>query len=167
MKKGLSYLFVLSLALTGTSCFDDAPCTKKVPASAINAVNQTQLAADIEAIDTYLDDEGIIAVEDPTGLRYVIETQGDGKKPCLESYVAVTYKGMLLSNGNVFDQAINPVQFPLNNLILGWQIAFIKFPVGTKATLYIPSGLAYGNRIVGSIPANSNLIFEVELLGVN
>ncbi|MFO0265768.1 MAG: FKBP-type peptidyl-prolyl cis-trans isomerase, partial [Cyclobacteriaceae bacterium] len=60
-----------------------------------------------------------------------------------------------------------PIVYPLSNLIRGWQIAFPNFPVGTRATLYIPSSLGYGPQ--GSpptIPANANLIFEVELVGI-
>jgi len=77
----------------------------------------------------------------------------------------VNYTGRLLSNGNIFDSSAAPVQFPLTNLILGWQIGFPLMPKGSIATLYIPSGYGYGSNGAGaSIPPNANLIFNVELI---
>jgi FKBP-type peptidyl-prolyl cis-trans isomerase FkpA/FKBP-type peptidyl-prolyl cis-trans isomerase FklB len=71
----------------------------------------------------------------------------------------------LLTTGEVFDQAVNPVSFPLNSLIQAWQIAFPLLSKGSKATLYVPSGLGYGERGSGtSIPRNANLVFDVELI---
>jgi FKBP-type peptidyl-prolyl cis-trans isomerase len=96
----------------------------------------------------------------------VITTQGTGTKPTLTNSIKVKYKGTLLSNGQIFDQANSAVVFKLSSLITGWKIGFQLLPAGSKATLYIPSGLAYGTGSVGSIPPNSNLIFEVELFEV-
>lgn len=127
---------------------------------------QEQLQRDITAIDKYLADNGITAQSDPSGLRYVITTAGTGAKPKISNTVTVKYVGKLMSNGTIFDQATaNSVNFPLANLIQGWQIGFQLLPKGSKATLYVPSGLGYGTR--GSppaIPANANLIFDVELI---
>lgn len=159
--------FALSLSVFVLSCSDEpaTPCTKEVPAEKIAAVDQTQLQKDITAIDAYLASKSIVAIKDASGLRYVISTAGDDSKPCLESQVKVNYTGKLLTTGVVFDSSKNtPVTFPLSNLILGWQIGFVNFGKGTKATLYIPSGFAYGKNVAGSIPANSNLIFDIELI---
>jgi FKBP-type peptidyl-prolyl cis-trans isomerase len=77
--------------------------------------------------------------------------------------VKANYKGMLMSDGTVFEQG--PLEYPLSNLIQGWQIGFQKLQRGGKATLYIPSSLAYGiNGSPPKIPSNANLIFEVELI---
>lgn len=141
----------------------EAPCTKTVSQSKINAVDQTKLAADVAAIDAYLDAEGIIAIEDPSGVRYTIEVEGSGNKPCIENTITVKYKGALLSNKTLFDNAITPVSFKLSNLILGWQIVLPQVSRGSKVTLYIPSGLGYGTNNVAGIPPNSNLYFEIEL----
>ncbi len=157
-------LLVLTMWLAGlTGC--EAPCTRTVPQSQINAVNQAQLQLDITAIDQYLVTNGIVALNDPSGIRYTIDQQGTGAKPCLENTVTVRYTGKLLSTGAVFDSSSNPVSFPLNNLILGWRIMLPQVAAGSTVTLYIPSGFAYGTAGAGSgIPPNANLIFTIELV---
>jgi len=160
MKKVVFLLSVLTLVGCKSAV---APCTKEVAADKLAAVDQTQLQKDIVTIDAYLASKSIVATQDPTGLRYVITKAGDSATPCLETFVTVKYAGRLL-NGTGFDAAVNPISFQLKGLILGWQIGFLKFGRGTKATLYIPSGLAYGTVSQTKIPANSNLIFDVEVI---
>lgn len=165
MKKVL-YILSLATMMAGCSKTDESPCTKQVSADKISAVDQVQLQKDIAAIDTYLSSQPIpiIAIKDPSGLRYVISTKGDDTRPCLENNVTVKYAGRFFDRKG-FDAAVNPVSFPLTNLILGWQIGFTGFGKGTKATLYIPSGFGYGSTGFGtSIPANANLIFDIELI---
>lgn len=165
MKK-ISVIFVLSLLAT-SSCLKEPPlpCTQVPDAKLWTTLNQTQLQADIVAIDDYLASKSITAIENESGLRYVITQAGTDGTPCLEKLIAVTYSGSLMTTGVVFDSAVDPVAFQLNNLIAGWQIGFLKLSRGAKATLYIPSGLAYGaNGSPPKIPTNANLIFEVELV---
>jgi FKBP-type peptidyl-prolyl cis-trans isomerase FkpA len=171
----MKILFVLPFLLL-TACLPkvEMSCTESVPSIAWTSLNQTQLQADMLAIDTYLDalPVPVTAIEDPSGLRYIITTAGTGGVPsCLENNISVKYEGRFLNTGAVFDSSTTPVSFPLGNLILGWQIGFLKLNKGSKATLYIPSGLAYGvtglvNQNTGAviIPPNSNLIFDVELV---
>jgi FKBP-type peptidyl-prolyl cis-trans isomerase FkpA len=126
---------------------------------------EEQVALDSVAIDAYLASNNIKAEKGANGLRYVITRLGTGAKPSPSSTVKVNYKGSLLENGQVFDQSQTPVEYPLSNLIQGWQIGFPLLPKGSKATLYIPSTLGYGQA--GSppvIPPNANLVFEVELI---
>ena len=155
--------FMMCLLAVLAGCNDEPACTKQVSADKINAVDQPQLQNDIIILDDYLASKSIVAIEDPSGLRYVITKAGDDKRPCLESQVTVKYAGRLL-NGAGFDASVNPISFPLNSLILGWQIGFPNFGKGTKATLYIPSGFGYGTIVQPKIPANSNLIFDIELI---
>ena len=159
----LGYLTAAILVMGFYGC--ESPCTRTVSQSKINAVNQTQLEQDIQAIDTYLATKAITALSDPTGVRYTIDVQGTGAKPCIENSVTVKYKGKLMSNGSQFDSSVTPVALPLGNLILGWQIVLPKIQAGSKVTLYIPSGFGYGTSTsIPSIPANSILIFEIELI---
>jgi len=138
---------------------------EKENARAIKAESE-QLMKDTVELDQYLAERNITATKTPEGVRYAITKLGKGEKPNLSQQIRFAYKGMLM-DGSVFDESKQPIVYPLSNLIRGWQIAFPNFPVGTKATLYVPSSLGYGPQ--GSpptIPANANLIFEVELVGI-
>ena len=74
---------------------------------------------------------------------------------------------MVSTKSNSFDSSTNAT-FPLSALVLGWQLVLPLIPAGSKVTLYIPSGYAYGSSGGGKgvIPADANLIFEVEILGI-
>jgi FKBP-type peptidyl-prolyl cis-trans isomerase len=124
-----------------------------------------QLALDIEAIDQFLEENNLSAEEHESGLRYRILNSGNGDRPAVTDVITVSYEGRLMTNGNIFDESEN-LTFPLNQLIAGWQIGIPLISPGGRIILYIPSTLAYGSRQVGSIPPNSNLIFEITLIGI-
>jgi len=110
--------------------------------------------------------ENVIKTE--SGLQYEVVTLGDGPMPTEASTVSVHYEGTLL-DGTIFDSSYDsgePVSFPLNGVIPGWTEGLQLMPVGSTYKFYIPSNLAYGSRATGPIPANSTLIFKVELLEV-
>jgi len=107
-----------------------------------------------------------------SGLQYEVIKEGNpnGKQPTLESTVKVHYEGKLL-NGNIFDSSIQrgePIEFPLNNVIVGWKEGLQLMKEGAKYKLYIPANLAYGEQEMpgGQIPPNSTLVFDVELIEV-
>ncbi|MEY3538754.1 MAG: hypothetical protein RL188_171 [Bacteroidota bacterium] len=104
------------------------------------------------------------------GLQYEVMVAGtDTTKPTLKNTVKCHYHGTLI-DGTVFDSSVQrgePISFPLNGVIKGWQEALQLMTVGSKWKLFIPSELAYGERSAGPvIGPGSTLIFEVELLGV-
>jgi FKBP-type peptidyl-prolyl cis-trans isomerase FklB len=104
------------------------------------------------------------------GMQYLILTAGtDTAHPTLKSKVKCHYHGTLIT-GEVFDSSVQrgePITFPLNGVIKGWQDAVQLMTVGAKWRLFIPSELAYGERQAGSlIGPGSTLIFDVELLGI-
>ncbi|MFM6993818.1 MAG: FKBP-type peptidyl-prolyl cis-trans isomerase [Sediminibacterium sp.] len=104
------------------------------------------------------------------GLQYEVMVAGtDTTKPTLKNTVRCHYHGTLI-DGTVFDSSVQrgePISFPLNGVIKGWQEALQLMTVGSKWKLFIPSELAYGERSAGPvIGPGSTLIFEVELLGV-
>jgi FKBP-type peptidyl-prolyl cis-trans isomerase FklB len=105
----------------------------------------------------------------PSGLQYKILKAGAGKKPTLEDTVVCHYRGTLI-NGTEFDSSYKgnePVSFPLKGVIKGWTEALQLMPMGSKWQLFIPPGLAYGDRGAGdAVPPNATLIFEVELLSI-
>jgi FKBP-type peptidyl-prolyl cis-trans isomerase len=105
-----------------------------------------------------------------SGLLYEIVKAGDGPKPTATDVVKVHYRGTLI-DGKEFDSSYKrnqPVTFPVNRVITGWNEALQLMPVGSKWKLYIPPELGYGAQGAagGAIPPNSVLVFDVELLGI-
>lgn len=96
--------------------------------------------------------------------------KGAGANPAATDTVIVHYRGTL-QNGTEFDSSYKrgqPISFTLTRVIPCWTHALQKMSIGGKATLTCPSDTAYGARAVGKvIPPNSDLTFEVELLGIN
>jgi len=125
---------------------------------------------DISSIDSYLATNGIDATVHESGLRYVISGLGSGPYPTWYEKVKFQFSGKLLSNGSQFGSGIaEPKQGfdgRLINYVQGLQIGLQLLRPGGKATFFVPSVLAYGSFATSDIPANSNLIFEVELLEV-
>ena len=95
---------------------------------------------------------------------------GSGDECPTGATVEVHYKGTLM-DGTVFDSSYDrgeSINFPLGNLIQGWQEGIPGMKVGGKRKLTIPYMKAYGERgVPGAIPAKSDLVFEIELLGVS
>ncbi|MES2761219.1 MAG: peptidylprolyl isomerase [Bacteroidota bacterium] len=105
-----------------------------------------------------------------SGLRYIIEKEGEGANPTAASNVTVHYTGYLL-NGNKFDSSVDrgqPAVFGLTQVIPGWTEGLQLLKPGGKAKLIIPANLGYGaNGYPPVIPPNSWLVFDVELIKVN
>ena len=122
---------------------------------------------DNEIILQYISDNNLNAEPTGSGLYYVVNNTGNGDIPDINSIVTVAYKGTL-ADGTIFDQSgASGATFPLVNVIQGWQEGIPLFSEGGSGILIIPSALGYGSQGVGSIPANSVLIFEVTLLNVD
>ncbi len=95
--------------------------------------------------------------------------EGTGASPNSSDTVKVHYRGTLV-NGKEFDSSYGrgqPATFPLNRVIPCWTEGVQTIKVGGKAKLVCPPNLAYGSRgIPGTIPPDSTLVFEVELLEI-
>ena len=104
-----------------------------------------------------------------SGLQYEIISEGKGPRPTVEDTVRVHYTGMLI-DGTKFDSSVDrgePTKFGLLQVIPGWTEGLCLLPEGSKAKLYIPAHLAYGERGAGrTIPPYATLIFEIELIEV-
>ena len=127
-----------------------------------------QLSIDLELIDNYLKENNIEAIKTESGLRYVVQKEGEGRNAAPGDNVSVHYTGMLL-NGEVFDSSLErqPLSFTLGQgmVIQGWDEGISYFNKNAKGTIYIPSYLGYGARGAGgAIPPNAVLVFEIELI---
>jgi FKBP-type peptidyl-prolyl cis-trans isomerase FkpA len=109
------------------------------------------------------------AVVSPSGLVYKSLREGHGASPVPTDVVKVHYRGTF-ADGKEFDSSYKrnePAQFPLNGVIPCWTEGVQKMKVGGKAKLTCPAAIAYGSRGAGgSIPPNTPLQFEVELLDI-
>lgn len=120
-------------------------------------------------ITDYLTTKGLTAEKTAEGIYFIVETQGTGNFPTLSNTVSVRYKGYLL-DGSVFDE--NPAPKAVfttllgGGIITGWKIGIQKFKKGGKGKLFIPSSYAYGSSGSGSIPGNTPIAFDIELVDV-
>jgi peptidyl-prolyl cis-trans isomerase A (cyclophilin A) len=112
------------------------------------------------------------AIGTPSGLYYVIDKEGTGEVARAGQTVKAHYTGTFFDSGQKFDSSVDrgqPFEFPIGKgrVIAGWDEGFGLLKVGTKGKLIIPYFLAYGEQgHPGGIPPKTDMIFEVELLGV-
>ena len=129
---------------------------------------EEQMKEDIAIIEAYIQENNLDALETSSGLHYVIIDQGTGNHPVSTDDVHVRYKGYF-TDGEVFDESdVSGITFNLQGVIEGWTEGIPKFKEGGEGILLIPSALAYGENGSGSgsIPPNTVIIFDVELLDI-
>ena len=123
-------------------------------------------AAEVQAVQSYLSSNSITATQHCSGMFYKVDQPGNGATPSVCNVVVFNYKGKL-TDGTVFDStSTTPLTYELSRLVTGFKNGLPLIKTGGKVTLYIPPTLGYGSLQQGPIPANSILIFNVELLGV-
>ncbi len=138
-----------------------------------------QAVTDEKALQAYFTKNKITPVKTASGLYYTVKEEGSGVQPHTGDTVSMHYTGTLL-DGTKFDSNedtafhhVQPFQFVLGmgRVIKGWDEGIALLKTGSKATFYIPSGLAYGAQArpggganPKGIPANSILLFDVQLL---
>jgi len=88
---------------------------------------------------------------------------GEGASPTLDDVAFIEYTGRL-ADGKVFDQGKAPLA--LREVVPGFTQALEQMQPGGKYKVVIPSSLGYGDKAAGPIPANSDLYFDIEVLGV-
>ncbi|GAB3718625.1 hypothetical protein GCM10027592_61740 [Spirosoma flavus] len=150
----LASLWLLTACQSGNNTPCDAkPVTTKAPDEEIAQLKQ------------FIETGRIKATFDKRGFYYAIQNPGSGTKPTVCSTVSVNYDGKL-TNGTRFDSG-NDVRFGLFQLIVGWQEGIPLIAPGGRITLYLPPSLAYGDQEQRDIPANSILVFEIDLLSAH
>ncbi len=127
-----------------------------------------QAEKDEEIILNYLKDNNIKAWRHSSGIYYLMTKTNDTAEmiyPSYSSRIYIKYKGYL-TDGTIFDQTRegDTAEFVLNQLIYGWQYGIPLMKKGESQLLLVPSELGYGDYQNNIIPANSVLIFEIDLL---
>ncbi len=153
--------------LVSTTCWFGCKKATNDVCGYTNADLQSEIApaSEVAALQQFIERDSIDAVKDPRGFYYKIETPGSADKlePCAS--IAINYVGTL-TNGKIFDQAEN-AQFNISSLIAGWQVGLPLIGKGGKITLYLPPSFGYGSGEINGIPANSILIFSIDLINFN
>ncbi|QNQ07703.1 FKBP-type peptidyl-prolyl cis-trans isomerase [Sphingomonas alpina] len=131
----------------------------------VGAVGLAQMAP-ADPVTTYLAqnkrDKGV--VETPSGLQYKIIAPGSGAaRPTDTDVTLVNYEGKL-TNGTTFDKSQQPTPMPVAAVVPGFSEALKLMPKGSKYRFWIKPSLGYGDKVTGPIPANSVLVFDVELI---
>ena len=136
---------------------------------------QSQSAIDDKILTEYFAKNKIKATKTPSGLYYTISKKGTGENAKAGQQVSMNYVGKFL-DGKVFDGNVDDNYKPVNGrdllrfqlgvrqVISGWDEGIQLMNPGTRGTLYIPSGLAYGPNGRGPIGPNAILMFNVELV---
>ncbi len=123
-------------------------------------------AEEEEMILDYLNTNNLTADKTEEGIYYIINDPGNGEMPSINHTVTVKYTGYLL-DGTVFDETQDNEtrNFQLwGGLIEGWKISMPLLGKGGNGTFFIPSRYGYGSNGNGSIPGNSVLVFDINLV---
>ena len=151
----------------------DAEAEPAVQPPTTTAATTTPASADLTPLErgmAFLAENGKRAnvVTTRSGLQYEVLASGTGDQPGIADSVTTHYHGTFI-DGGVFDSSVQrgqPIEFPVNGVIKGWQEALQLMRVGDKWKVYVPSDLAYGSSGTTGIGPDETLIFEVELLNV-
>ncbi|MFA9191877.1 FKBP-type peptidyl-prolyl cis-trans isomerase [Flavobacterium sp. FZUC8N2.13] len=150
----MKYSFLAIITVFFMSCSNDSE--KLIDYSAQNE-------AEIQA---YIAENDLDAQRTSSGLYYVINEEGTGKRPTATSVITVSYKGYY-TDKTVFDPgSTTGVTFNLQQVIKGWIEGIPFFKEGGNGILLIPAHLAYGSKDYQKVPGGSVLIFEIKLLAV-
>lgn len=153
---------LLFIAFTGINCAKSKTCSPK------------SVSSEAGQIQAYATANGIVAIAHSSGLYYEILNPGSGATATVNSKIVITYTGMLLS-GVIFDQRTTPNNtqpdgpespWSLNLLIEAWRVGIPLIKEGGSIRLLVPSAMAYGCTGYGTIPPNSILDFQVNLVDV-
>ena len=165
MIKKLFFLFSVSVLIV----FLFSGCSKTTTTVAgCKYTNFDTIAPAVQTayIQSYLTANGLTAIQHPSGLFYKINSTGTGATPTVCSSVIVKYTGWLMPSGFKFAEENGNAFFTLGGTIYGWQKSLPLIMPGGNITIYVPPALAYGANATGSIPANSYLIFGIQLTAV-
>lgn len=146
---------LLLCAMTALAC--TAPALAAAPAPATSAIIPLPLNPVVGA------DKRVCAAKTATGLGYTMLKPGEGAKPGDADIALISYIGYLGATGAVFDQG-QTTPLPVGGVIAGFAEGMKMLPRGAIARLCIPAAMGYGAKATGPIPANSDLVFQIEMV---
>ena len=162
MIKKLIFLFSVSVTL--------AACSKSTSNSRCGYVESsvTAPASEIATLQAWINTNHPAAIKDSSGFFYEITSVGTGGTANICSHVIIKYSGYLIFTSPLFkfDEALTPITLSLGSLIIGWQKGMKLIKAGGSINLYIPPTLGYGASASANIPANSYLLFNIQLVDV-
>ncbi|SER01119.1 FKBP-type peptidyl-prolyl cis-trans isomerase FklB [Amphritea atlantica] len=159
---------VLSLLVAITSGCGETEEEKQFHQQLLDkALNDGTKKAGMQFLQENAQRDGVVVT--PSGLQYEVLQAAEGPQPNVLSQVRVSYTGWTV-DGEQFESSVGkekqPV-FTVKDVIKGWREALLKMSPGARWKIYLPSELGYGARSPGGmVPANSTLIFEIELLEI-
>ena len=140
-------------------------CSVLVTLVGCSTYSDEELSEFDKKIEAYLAKEGVTCERSDSGLYFNIIEQGEGDYVQFQDRVSFTYTGTLL-DGAIFDNQQEPVEFNVADLIGAWKEIMLQVKKGAKVYLAAPPQLAYGSNALDDIPANSVLIYEMDILDV-
>jgi len=166
----IAILIVLAAVLIIYRSIQVSGQTQATTAATETSIAATPPVASPSSMDAQF--PGLISdtVKSASGLQYKDIVVGNGDTAQAGKTVSVQYTGWL-ANGTKFDSSLSagkPFEFTLGkgSVIKGWDEGVAGMKVGSTRILIIPPDLAYGASVNGSIPANSTLVFQVQLLAI-
>ncbi|WCT75949.1 FKBP-type peptidyl-prolyl cis-trans isomerase [Novosphingobium humi] len=163
----LSLSFAGALSLFGAA-HAASPAHKPAAAKSAAPAAKTAVAASNAIIPLPLNPilppaQRVCGTKTASGVSFTMLRPATGPVPAEEDYVLVNYIGYLAATGAVFDQGMHAT-FPVAGVIPGFSQGLQMVPKGGIARFCIPAAMGYGAQAAGPIPANSDLVFQVELV---
>jgi FKBP-type peptidyl-prolyl cis-trans isomerase FkpA len=154
---------LMALALLAPPLLAGGPTPKHAPVTATKPVGPDNAIIPLPLTPVVPAAQRLCTARTPSGLGYTMLRAGTGARPAADATVLVNYIGYLASTGAVFDQNVQ-TPMPIGEVIPGFSQGLQLLAKGGIVRLCIPASLGYGAQASGPIPANSDLIFQVELL---
>lgn len=176
MAKTTQRAFALSLAIlfllttVGFSAYFIWEMTQESNASNNTTTTQTDTAEQTNQPKDYMKDFEPYGDKRIEEFSFEDKKVGDGTEAKATSTVKVQYTGALAKDGSIFDSTDTrggePAEFSLEQVVKGFQQGVTGMKVGGERRIFIPAALGYGAEDAGSIPADSDLVFDVVLVEV-
>ncbi len=170
---GFSFLVIWQIHKDGQKSKEDAKLQQLITEAQAKQSTQSQTSNQSTKKEGKLEGTkltGFTPVAAVPSLQVVDTIAGTGAEVAAGDTITAHYTGALASDGTIFQSSLDsgkPFTSPLSNLIKGWQAGIPGMKVGGTRRLLIPSAQAYGAQSQSGIPANSDLVFDIQLISIS